>query len=123
MYTKEVTILAVEDLRHLTNVEMFGIISMEACVHPSLRDCLFSLINFHVVRCDPDCKSVTMCNDDYEVEFLPDHDEGINIIFYAKRGLHFLDTFGDVTTMIIRGWTIDEILDNLEHFEEYAKNE
>lgn len=123
MYTKEVIILAVEDLRHLTNVEMFGIISMEACVHPSLRDCLFSLINFHVVRCDPDCKSVTMCNDDYEVEFLPAGKNGMNILFHAKQDLHFLDDFGNTATFVRRYWNIDQILDNLEHFEEDVKNE
>lgn len=123
MYTKEVTILSVEDLRQLTITEMCGIMAIESCCHPSLRDCLFSLIKFHIISCDPEDNSVTIYNDDYEVQFLPAGKNGMNILFHAKQGLHFLDDFGNTATFVRRYWNIDQILDNLEHFEEDVKNE
>lgn len=123
MYTKEITVLSVEDLRHLTQVEMFGIIAFEARCYPSLRDCLFSLINKRVTSCDSITGSIMMSNDDYDVSFIPQHEHGMDILFIAKGNLKFLDHNNDITDHFRCMWDIDTILDNLEHFEEDIRNE
>ena len=117
MYTKEITVLSVEDLRHLTQVEMFGIIASEARCYPSLRDCLLSLINKRVISCDSITGSIMMSNDDYDVSFIPQHEHGMDILFIAKGNLKFLDYNNDITDHFRCMWDIDTILDNLEHFE------
>ena len=122
MYTKEITVLSVEDLRHLTQVEMFGIIAFEARRYPSLRDCLFSLINKRVVSCDKITRSVMVSNDDYDVSFIPQHEHGMDVLFIAKSYLKFLDHNNDITDHFRSTWDIDAILDNLEHFDD-IKNE
>ncbi|HAU87287.1 MAG TPA: hypothetical protein DCW90_17910 [Lachnospiraceae bacterium] len=122
MFVKEITTYSIEDLRDLTTVEIFGIISIEALANPSLRDCLFSLVRQNNTVCNPSDCSIRVYNDYYRVDFIPLHSDGMKIMFASINSdgnpLYFLDDNGVQNRMMSYVWDIDMIQDYLEHWVE-----